>query len=124
MISLDTETKPYKYKASLIIPVYNEEENLDLLQAAIEEALNSKISYEVVYVDDGSKDASYSILEKIASGKDFVKVIKLRRNYGQTAAMQAGIENASGEILIPLDSDLQNDPSDIPELIKKIEEFQ
>jgi len=122
MNSLDTEAKRYKYKASLIIPVYNEEENLDLLQAAIEEALNSKISYEIVYVDDGSKDASYSILEKISAGKDFVKVIKLRRNYGQTAAMQAGIENSSGEILIPLDSDLQNDPSDIPDLINKIEE--
>lgn len=112
----------YEYKASLIIPVYNEEENLNLLQTEIEKALEQKLSYEVVYVDDGSKDASYSILEKIAQNKDNVKVIKLRRNYGQTAAMQAGIENSSGEILIPLDSDLQNDPSDIPELISKIEE--
>jgi glycosyltransferase involved in cell wall biosynthesis len=112
----------YTYKASLIIPVYNEEENVELLQAEIEKSLNGKISYEVVYVDDGSKDASYEILEKIAQGRDYVKVIKLRRNYGQTAAMQAGIENSSGEILIPLDSDLQNDPSDIPELINKIEE--
>jgi glycosyltransferase involved in cell wall biosynthesis len=112
----------YKYKASLIIPVYNEEENLELLQEEIEKSLNGKISYEVVYVDDGSKDTSYEVLEKIAQNKDYVKVIKLRRNYGQTAAMQAGIENSSGEILIPLDSDLQNDPSDIPELINKIEE--
>jgi glycosyltransferase involved in cell wall biosynthesis len=112
----------YQHKASLIIPVYNEEENLELLQSEIEKSLNGKISYEVVYVDDGSKDASYEILEKIAQGKDYIKVIKLRRNYGQTAAMQAGIENSSGEILIPLDSDLQNDPSDIPELINKIEE--
>jgi len=112
----------YEYKASLIIPVYNEEENLDLLQAEIEKALEQKLSYEIVYVDDGSKDASYSILERIAQNRDNVKVIKLRRNYGQTAAMQAGIENSSGEILIPLDSDLQNDPSDIPELISKIEE--
>ena len=112
----------YKYKASLIIPVYNEEENLDLLQEEIEKALESKLSYEVIYIDDGSSDKSYQLLEQIAAKKDNAKVIKLRRNYGQTAAMQAGIEHASGEIMIPLDSDLQNDPSDIPELISKVEE--
>lgn len=118
-----TANKPeYKYKASLIIPVYNEEENINLLQAEIEKSIEGKLSYEVIYVDDGSSDKSYELLSAIAAKKLNIKVIKLRRNYGQTAAMQAGIEHANGEILIPLDSDLQNDPSDIPDLIAKVEE--
>ena len=119
---LNANTTEYQYKASLIIPVYNEEENVNLLQTEIEKSLEGKLSYEVIYIDDGSSDRSYELLAEIAKQKPNAKVIKLRRNYGQTAAMQAGIENASGEIMIPLDSDLQNDPSDIPDLIAKVEE--
>ncbi len=113
----------YKYKFSIFIPVYNEEENLPLLQQAIDEALDtSKYRYEVIYVDDGSRDASFAQLEKIASTHKHVKVIKFRRNFGQTAAMSAGIDVSEGEILIPMDSDLQNDPTDIPELLAKIDQ--
>ncbi len=113
----------YKYKFSIFIPVYNEEENLPLLQQAIDQALDrNQYSYEVIYVDDGSRDASFAQLEKIATTHSHVKVIKLRRNFGQTAAMSAGIDAAEGEILIPMDSDMQNDPTDIPELLAKIDE--
>lgn len=108
---------------SIFIPVYNEEENLELLQKRIEDALSGqKFTYEVIYADDGSKDKSFEILEKIAAKNQSVKVIKFRRNYGQTAAMSAGIDAASGRILIPMDSDLQNDPKDIPKLLEKIDE--
>jgi glycosyltransferase involved in cell wall biosynthesis len=110
-------------KVSIFIPVYNEEENLPLLQDKIDRALNDHaISYEVIYVDDGSKDKSFEVLTNIAKSHPNVKVIKLRRNYGQTAAMSAGIDAAQGEILIPMDSDLQNDPADIPALLSKISE--
>ncbi|MCE2928901.1 MAG: glycosyltransferase family 2 protein [Candidatus Caenarcaniphilales bacterium] len=108
---------------SIFIPVYNEEESLEILQNKIETSMQAtNISYEIVYVDDGSKDKSFEILEKIASNKKNVKVIKFRRNFGQTAAMSAGIDAASGRVLIPMDSDLQNDPADIPRLMGKINE--
>ncbi len=116
----------YKYKVSLCIPVYNEEESLPHLQQKIEESLKplleKKQSYEVIYVDDGSSDGSMQVLEAIANQKENVKVISFRRNYGQTAAMSAGFDAAQGEILIPLDADLQNDPVDIPRLLEKIDE--
>ncbi len=113
----------YKYKFSILIPVYNEEENLVLLQKAIDEALNLEVyNYELIYVDDGSKDQSFQLLAEIARNRPHIKVIKFRRNFGQTAAMSAGIDAAQGEILIPMDSDLQNDPSDIPELLAKIDQ--
>jgi len=108
--------------------VYNEEENLEILQGKVVESLdNAKyngepLTYEVIYVDDGSSDSSWEVLEKLAAADPRVKIVKLRRNYGQTAAMSAGIDAAQGEILIPMDSDLQNDPSDIPDLLAKIDE--
>lgn len=130
MSTLMTETKitttaasEKKYKVSIFIPVYNEEENLPLLQEKINNALSDgNISYEVIYVDDGSRDNSYNVLADIAAKNSNVKVVKFRRNYGQTAAMSAGIDAAEGEILIPMDADLQNDPSDIPRLLEKINE--
>lgn len=118
-----TAKTDYKYKVSVFFPVYNEEESLEILQQKIDEALGDKdFSYEVIYVDDGSTDTSFEVLEKIAASNEHVKLIKLRRNFGQTAAMSAGIDAAEGEILIPMDSDLQNDPSDIPTLLAKIDE--
>lgn len=115
--------KSYSYDVSIFIPVYNEEENLRLLQDRLDEALGStKLSYEIIYADDGSKDRSFAVLQELAAKNKNVKVIKFRRNYGQTAAMSAGIDAAKGRILIPMDSDLQNDPKDIPRLVEKIEE--
>jgi glycosyltransferase involved in cell wall biosynthesis len=113
----------FNYDISIFIPVYNEEENINLLQAKITAALSpTQYSYEIIYVDDGSRDKSYSILSELAERNSNVKVIKFRRNHGQTAAMSAGIDAASGKVLIPMDSDLQNDPIDIPRLMEKINE--
>lgn len=108
---------------SLFLPVLNEEENLRPMHAKIQEALNSLgKSAEVIYVDDGSTDRSLQVLREIAAEDSRVRVISLRRNYGQTAAMSAGIDAAKGEILIPMDADLQNDPSDISRLLEKLNE--
>lgn len=115
-----TENAP---ELSLFLPVLNEEENLRPMHAKIQEALNSLgKTAEVIYVDDGSTDSSLKILKEIAASDDRVRVISLRRNYGQTAAMSAGIDAAKGEILIPMDADLQNDPKDISRLLEKLNE--
>jgi glycosyltransferase involved in cell wall biosynthesis len=119
----ETLMKTKKYDISVFVPVYNEEESLEILNNKIAESLNStKYSYEVIYVDDGSSDKSFDILKSLAQANSNVKVIKFRRNFGQTAAMSAGIDVAEGTVLIPMDSDLQNDPADIPRLMEKIDE--
>ena len=108
---------------SLFLPVLDEEENLRPMHAKIQAALDSLgKSAEVIYVDDGSTDKSLQILREIAAADSRVRVISLRRNYGQTAAMSAGIDAAKGEILIPMDADLQNDPADIARLLEKLDE--
>lgn len=108
---------------SLFLPVLDEEDNLRPMHAKIAAALDALgKSAEVIYVDDGSTDKSLSILREIAASDDRVRVISLRRNYGQTAAMSAGIDAAKGDILIPMDADLQNDPADIKRLLDKLEE--
>ncbi|MBA3631911.1 MAG: glycosyltransferase family 2 protein [Acidobacteria bacterium] len=108
---------------SLFLPVLNEEDNLRPMHAQIQEALNLLgKTVEVIYVDDGSTDKSLQILREIAAEDSRVRVISLRRNYGQTAAMSAGIDAANGEILIPMDADLQNDPKDIARLLEKLDE--
>lgn len=108
---------------SLFLPVLDEEQNLRPMHEKISEALNALgKSAEVVYVDDGSTDKSLEILREIAAQDSRVRVISLRRNYGQTAAMSAGIDAAKGEILIPMDADLQNDPHDIARLLDKLNE--
>jgi len=102
---------------SIIIPVFNEEENLSILHSKILDVMQSiNLDYEIIYIDDGSSDNSYKILLNLKSTN--VKIIKFRKNFGQTPAMQAGIDNSSGKIIIPLDADMQNDPNDIPKLIK------
>jgi len=108
---------------SLFLPVMDEEENLRPMHAKIAAALDALgKTAEVIYVDDGSSDNSLAILKEIAAEDDRVRVISLRRNYGQTAAMSAGIDAARGEILIPMDADLQNDPADIARLLEKLDE--
>jgi glycosyltransferase involved in cell wall biosynthesis len=111
-------------KLSVVSPVYNEEQNLPLLYDAIFNALDPLgISWELILVDDGSRDTSFSVMERLAE-KDqvHVRLIGLRRNFGQTAAIAAGIDHAQGEIVVLMDSDLQNDPNDIPVMLQKIEE--
>ena len=110
---------------TLVIPVYNEDESLVPLHQAIHQALgdNPEQSWEIVFVDDGSQDNSMQVLEGLASqDPEHTRVVALRRNYGQTAAIAAGIDHAIGEIIVLLDADLQNDPADIPRLIDKIQE--
>lgn len=111
-------------KLSVVVPVYNEVENVPVLHRALQEALGSHFSeWEVVYVDDGSMDGSLEALKELASeDEQHVCVVALRRNFGQTAAIAAGIDHAQGEIIILIDADLQNDPSDIPMMVEKIEE--
>ena len=108
---------------SVFLPVLNEEPNLRPLHAKLDAALAELgRTAEVIYVDDGSSDGSLAILREIAVNDPRVRVISLRRNYGQTAAMSAGIDAARGRVLIPMDADLQNDPADIRRLLDKLDE--
>ena len=107
---------------SIVVPVFNEAENLRPLFQAINDAL-AGFSYEIIFVDDGSKDGSVEILFEISQeASDIVSVVQFRRNFGQTAAIAAGLDYSAGEIVVLLDADLQNDPADIPMLVEKIEE--
>ena len=106
---------------SIVIPIYNEEANIDKLTESILTAL-SDIEYEVLFINDGSTDNSEKEIQEKIKSNSHIKLINLRRNYGQTAAMQAGFDHSKGEIIIPMDGDLQNDPKDIPMLIDKINE--
>jgi glycosyltransferase involved in cell wall biosynthesis len=116
---VDTEEKDL----SIIIPLYNEEKNVQLLYELIHQAiLPLEMRYEILFVDDGSEDATFDLAKKIAFLDNRVRVIKLRKNYGQTPAMAAGIDMARGKILVTMDGDLQNDPADIKELLVKIQE--
>jgi glycosyltransferase involved in cell wall biosynthesis len=108
---------------SIIIPVYDEEDNVEsLYETVMQSLIGLGRSYEVIIVDDGSRDETYSRLERLAAADDSLKVIKLRRNFGQTAAMACGFDHARGDVIIPMDGDLQNDPADIALLLEKIDE--
>src|SRR5690242_16451116 len=110
-------------EVSVFLPVYNEEPNLRPLHAKLDAALRALgRSAEIVYVDDGSTDDSLKILREIAEMDSRARVVALRRNYGQTPAMAAGIHAARGRVLIPMDADLQNDPADIARLLDKLDE--
>jgi glycosyltransferase involved in cell wall biosynthesis len=108
---------------SIIVPLFNEEESLVLLYDQLIAAL-SRLgkSFEIIFVNDGSSDGSFAVLCRLAEADPKVKVINFRRNFGQTAAMSAGFDYARGEVIIPMDADLQNDPVDIPVLLAKLDE--
>lgn len=108
---------------SVIIPAYNEEESLGFLYQQLVESLDPLgIAYEIILVDDGSRDRTFERLAELAAADPRIRVIKLRRNYGQTPAMVAGIDQARGRVLVTMDADLQNDPADIGMLLDKLDE--
>ena len=108
---------------TVVLPVYNERDNLRPLLTEVEQALAPlQRSYEVIAIDDGSRDGSVQILEELAREKPYLNVVFLRQNFGQAAAFDAGFRHASGKIIVTLDSDLQNDPADIPKMIRLLED--
>ncbi|MBW8885914.1 MAG: glycosyltransferase family 2 protein, partial [Planctomycetia bacterium] len=108
---------------SVVVPICNELENISPLYQQLAAVLPSiERPWEIVFVDDGSTDGSSDRLKQIAASDERVKVVRFRRNYGQTAAMQAGIHHSTGETIVTLDGDLQNDPLDIPTLVHKLDE--
>jgi glycosyltransferase involved in cell wall biosynthesis len=115
-------TSPDAPRLSVIVPLYNEQESVRPLYAAIVQALGELgCSFEMVFVDDGSSDATVAIATELARIDARLRIVKFRRNYGQTAAMAAGIDHACGEILVTMDGDLQNDPQDIGLLLAQID---
>jgi glycosyltransferase involved in cell wall biosynthesis len=108
---------------SVVVPVYNERENVPLLYDQLVGALPELgCPWEIVFVDDGSTDGSSDELNKLARDDNRVKIVRFRRNYGQTAAMGAGIRHATGDVIVTLDGDLQNDPGDIAKMVRKLDE--
>ncbi len=108
---------------SIVVPIYNEEESIphliEQVRAAVDDAVDS---WELVLVDDGSKDRSWEVLQAHAEKDDHLVAVTFRRNFGQTAAMQAGLDHASGDVIVLMDADLQNDPADIPMMLQKLDE--
>lgn len=106
---------------SIVIPVYDEEDNIAPLYASLKPVLDDLGDrYEIMFVDDGSKDKTFKKLSEIASKDAHVKAIKFRRNFGQSAALAAGFQHATGDIVVSMDGDLQNDPQDIPKLVEEL----
>jgi glycosyltransferase involved in cell wall biosynthesis len=110
-------------KYSIVVPFHNEEENVTVLYARLKQVMEQVgESFELVLVDDGSSDKTYKLLEEVAAVDSRVLVVKLRRNFGQTSALAAGFDHASGDFILAMDGDLQHDPNDIPNFLEKLEE--
>ncbi|HEY7728278.1 MAG TPA: glycosyltransferase family 2 protein [Candidatus Eisenbacteria bacterium] len=110
-------------KISIVVPLFNEEENVVELHRRIVAALEEfGHPFEMIFVDDGSRDGTVPISRGIASSDSRVRVIQLRRNYGQTPSMRAGIDYATGDVIVTMDGDLQNDPADIPQLVERLQQ--
>ena len=107
---------------SIVIPFYDEEENIEPIHAKLSSVLNGlNREFEIIFIDDGSTDDTFLNMEKVCEKDNRVKIIKFRKNFGQSAALKAGFDYAKGNVVISMDGDLQNDPADIPKLINKIE---
>jgi glycosyltransferase involved in cell wall biosynthesis len=113
-----------KESVSIVVPVYEEAESLPELYSSLKGVMDGlEVPYEIIFVDDGSKDSSLEILEGIQARDDKVVVLSFRRNFGQTAALAAGFDYAKGDVVVTMDADLQNDPADIPGLLEKIKDY-
>ncbi len=114
---------PAPLQVSIVVPIYNEEESIPhLYQRLTEELEQLAITYEIIAIDDGSKDRSFALLQALAAADPRLRVVRFRRNFGQTAAFSAGFDRARGEYIITIDADLQNDPADIERLLDKANE--
>lgn len=111
---------PAAPRISVVIPVYNEQANVEELHARLSTVLGDEAEF--VFVDDGSVDRTYALLSGLAALDPRIRLVRFRRNFGQTAALAAGIDHARGEVIVPMDGDLQNDPRDIPRLLEKLDE--
>src|SRR5262245_21399557 len=107
---------------SIVVPVKDERDNIDPLYRQVKDVLRDGFAWELVFVDDGSTDGTFEELSRVAAMDSRIKVVRLRRNFGQSAAMQAGIDASSGELVVTMDGDLQNDPADSPLLVAKLDE--
>jgi dolichol-phosphate mannosyltransferase len=117
-----TFERPVKPELSIVIPIKNERENIEELIQRIKGALAPlKRAFEIIYVDDGSTDGSYELLEELSQHTSELRVLKFDRNYGQTAALDAGFRHARGTTIVMMDGDLQNDPNDIPRLLERLQ---
>ncbi len=122
-VLLGRHAMPASIDLSVVVPFFNEEDNARALYDELKGVLVAfGRSFEMVFVDDGSTDKTYSVLEAIAKQDDTVVLVKFRRNFGQTAALAAGIERANGDVIVPMDGDLQNDPAEIPKMLAKMAE--
>lgn len=118
----DFPTMTSDLRLSVVVPLYNEEESVPHLVEEVREALGGDPAWELVLVDDGSEDETYATVREEAEGDPRVRPVRLARNYGQTAAMQAGFDQSRGAVVVTLDGDLQNDPRDIPALVARLDE--
>jgi glycosyltransferase involved in cell wall biosynthesis len=109
-------------RLSVVVPLLDEEDNLPSLYEQIKRAVEGRYDYEIIFVDDGSTDGSFRILKDLHASDPRVRIIRFRRNFGQTAALSAGFAHARGEVVVAMDADLQNDPADIPMLLSKLDE--
>lgn len=117
------ESRDNTLDLSIIVPLYNEEESIvPLYESIVKSVSELGLKYEIIFVDDGSRDSTFAMGRKLCEKDPHLRVIKFRRNYGQTPAMAAGIDHARGRLLITMDGDLQNDPGDIPLFLEKINE--
>src|SRR2546428_12380957 len=114
---------PNAIKFSIVIPLYNEERNVAPLYVKLTQVMTGlEERYEIIFIDDGSKDQTPRTLDEIYESDSRVKIVTLRRNFGQTAALKAGFDAARGDVIISMDGDLQHDPEEIPRFLEKIEE--
>lgn len=118
-----TELKNGSPMLSIIVPVYNEENSLGELAQRVDDVANAnEIPYELLFVDDGSSDDSWKVIEMISQARPRARGLKLRRNFGKAAALAAGFEHSSGDMIVTMDADLQDDPNEIPNLLSKLDE--
>jgi glycosyltransferase involved in cell wall biosynthesis len=115
-------TEGGRRELSVVVPLLDEQDNLRPLYSQITQALDGRYNYEVIFIDDGSTDGSFGILKELHGSDPRVRVVRFRKNFGQTAALSAGFVHARGDIVVAMDADLQNDPADIPMLVAKLAE--